>query len=351
MENTDTAFDPCVDFHRHACGRWFAGSTARRSYVDENRANFSAAAHGALTQLLLRPQPGGGDIPHDDVGMARFYASCLAYARKRPITRVPDLLERMSLNKSSWTDFTSSQQLFDHVLAANFRTGLAGLVRVSKDESAANGLLVVDVGESLQSTLGDHTAWFLSMTLRELDWPKNRSLIAALQSLDARVERARSQVNDSLPLDATSVGENAAFLGLGLSWEDALEHAFSSASNESSNLTNAVVNIGAVDALKGMLAALTTTDLRVAGLYSLLLMLAQVMRYPYLLATNYAGFEDVTLCLQAVSSTKAASRTPRRPKRKRPTATTSWPTSCWRARRPHRRAFAPAALPRLCGRS
>lgn len=57
-ENTDLDFDPCVDFHRHACGRWFAGSSARRSYVDENRFNLSAAAHGALTRLLSRAQLG-----------------------------------------------------------------------------------------------------------------------------------------------------------------------------------------------------------------------------------------------------------------------------------------------------
>ncbi|XP_049272186.1 neprilysin-like [Rhipicephalus sanguineus] len=62
MENTDLGFDPCLDFHRHACGRWFAGSTARRSYVDENRLNFSAAVHGALTQLLRRAQPGTVDM-------------------------------------------------------------------------------------------------------------------------------------------------------------------------------------------------------------------------------------------------------------------------------------------------
>ncbi|XP_075547422.1 uncharacterized protein LOC142581860 [Dermacentor variabilis] len=55
-----------------------------------------------------------------------------------------------------------------------------------------------------------------------------------------------------------------------------------------------------------MIAALTTTDLQVAGLYSLLLMLAQVMRYPYLLTTNYAGFEDVTLCLQATGEHMSA---------------------------------------------
>ncbi|KAL3202763.1 hypothetical protein MRX96_001142 [Rhipicephalus microplus] len=275
-ENTDLDFDPCVDFHRHACGRWFAGSSARRSYVDENRFNLSAAAHGALTRLLSRAQLGVFGIPRD-VGMARFYSSCLAYAHKRPRTDSTALLERMGLNKSSWTDLTSMQQLLDHVVAANLRTGLAGLVRVSKGESA--GPLVLDLGESLQ----------------------NSSLIAALQSLDARVELARNQV-DTLPLNTTSFAVNAETPTLDVSWErvmeDVLERAYSS-SNESTDLKNAVVSVGAVDVLKRMVAALTTTDLRVTGIYSLLLMLAQVMKYPYLLATNYAGFEDITLCLQA----------------------------------------------------
>ncbi|KAL1414528.1 hypothetical protein MTO96_007319 [Rhipicephalus appendiculatus] len=299
-ENTDLGFDPCVDFHRHACGRWFAGSTARRSYVDENRLNFSAAAHVALTQLLRRAQPGTVDRPRD-VGMARFYSSCLAYAQKRPRTDAQALLERMGLNKSLWTDFASMQQLIDHVVAANLRTGLTGLVRVSKGENVANGHLVLDIGESLQSTLGEHATSFINVILRELDWPKNSSVIAALHDLDARVEIARNK-DDTLPLNTTNAGENAATPSLGMSWEnimeDALEHAYSP-SNESTNVKNAVVSIGVVDALRRIITALTTTDLRVAGIYSLLLMLAQVMKYPYLLATNYAGFEDITLCLQA----------------------------------------------------
>ncbi|XP_037517129.2 uncharacterized protein LOC119393988 [Rhipicephalus sanguineus] len=234
--------------------------------------------------------------------MARFYSSCLTYAQKRPRTNAPALLDRMGLNKSLWTDFTSVQQLLDHVVTTNLRTGLAGLVRVSKGENSADGPLVMDVGESLHSTLGDHATSFVTVILRELGWPKNKSLIAALQSLDARVETARNQVNDSLPLNATGVGENAATPILGVSWEDvkddALAHA-SPSSNESTNAKDTVVSIQAVDALKWAITALTTTDLRAAGLYSLLLMLAQVMKYPYLLATNYAGFEDVTLCLQA----------------------------------------------------
>ncbi|KAH6930860.1 hypothetical protein HPB50_020064 [Hyalomma asiaticum] len=300
MENTDMDFDPCVDFHRHACGRWFAGSTARRSYVDENRFNFSATVHRALTELLRMEQLNIGDIRRG-VELARFYSSCLSYARKRPRTNVIALLESMDFNDSLWSGFTSVQQVFGHVVAANYRTGLGGLVRVSKNESAAKGRLVLDIGESIQSTLGDHATSFMSVVLRELDWPKNSSLIAALHSLDARVERARNQVNLS---NATGVGENAATVSLGLSWEnvkeDALEHSLSSsASNDSSNVMKAVVSARAVDALNDMIAALTTTDPRVAGLYSLLLMLAQVMKYPYLLASNYAGFQDVTLCLQA----------------------------------------------------
>lgn len=133
--------------------------------------------------------------------MARFYSSCLSYAHKRPRTDSTALLERMGLNKSSWTDLTSMQELLDHVVAANLRTGLAGLVRVSKGESA--GPLVLDLGESLQSTLGDHATSFVNVMLRELDWSRNSSLIAALQSLDARVELARNQV-DTLPLNTTS---------------------------------------------------------------------------------------------------------------------------------------------------
>ncbi|XP_077484748.1 uncharacterized protein LOC144094704 [Amblyomma americanum] len=57
-QNTDAEFNPCVDFYRHACGHWFAGRTARRSYADENWLNFTASAHEALGQLPLTAPSG-----------------------------------------------------------------------------------------------------------------------------------------------------------------------------------------------------------------------------------------------------------------------------------------------------
>ncbi|KAK8758984.1 hypothetical protein V5799_003368 [Amblyomma americanum] len=119
--------------------------------------------------------------------------------------RASSVLGRMGLNESSWIGFSSLQQLFDHVVSASFDTGLAGVVRVGK--SAVDGRLVVDVGESLRSTLGDQTTSFLRVTLRELGWRKNLSLVAAIGNLDAGVETARNGGKVSAPSSVINVME------------------------------------------------------------------------------------------------------------------------------------------------
>ncbi|KAK8758985.1 hypothetical protein V5799_003369 [Amblyomma americanum] len=93
------------------------------------------------------------------------------------------------------------------------------------------------------------------------------------------------------------VFKNGATPTSSLTWAEALNQPFSSP-NGSNNVAGAFVTARAQDAMKATTTLLAQVDLKVAGLYSLLVMLAQVMKYPYLLATNFASFEDVSLCLQ-----------------------------------------------------
>ncbi|XP_077522985.1 uncharacterized protein LOC144133727 [Amblyomma americanum] len=207
--------------------------------------------------------------------------SCVGFIKREHKTGTVDVLDALNISFDSLVALTTGRNLFQFVASTSLRTGLASVVSVTVNGSQ----LVLDAGSSLELLLPhgllEH---YVEETLRDLRVVGGEGIVGVLLAIDGTVTSWLQQRKSTEPFVTRRLGSlQSPFAGA--TWADAL-----SSGGLPANFTgfHADVEIRAEPQIYGALSALAATSVERARLYALLVFVAQVMRYRYVLTSDAA---------------------------------------------------------------
>ncbi|KAH9376779.1 hypothetical protein HPB48_017879 [Haemaphysalis longicornis] len=309
-DSMDLTADPCSEFERFTCGNWRARNPRRSSYRREMMRTYTRRIHEALLLRISAPSGSLARRSHHEANggtsnMAAFYGSCLAFleASAQQNATVTDVINAMRLHPcreapgNESAEQTAFQGLLEFIVTTSFRSGLASVASVS----SRGGSTYLDMGETLNSTFGSVAVVeeFLNATYG--DFTDDNYATCALQSLDHRAHKWRSQVNKSSPFVPTTLGELRPTFP-NITWE----HALNSMGDGRAYQSFSVVYTRGMREVSEVMALLSKDSLQRACVYASTVLLAQVMKYAYIFwgdwANNRTFVERVETCLGVAGS-------------------------------------------------
>ncbi|KAH6933726.1 hypothetical protein HPB50_017692 [Hyalomma asiaticum] len=268
-KSQDPKVPPCKNFHRHVCGRWYAKSSYRTSYVTENRNDFHARVAYNLLRLANATQSADPAAYH----MALFYTSCRRFAQEHRTTNVEEVLKASRINAREWLAVTSFHELFATIVAECLRTGLVSVISVKRDVDQG---IYVDKGETLARLVKGYNGQvthFVKDALATLSSDQNSTLAAAIVALDSMTQQPNSPPASEFQTIEVHELPTRSFV---LAWVQGLNRGLRNSSRVTGDTRLFVRrphDIGTV------IWTLSSVDLSVASVYSMLLPLAQIMSY------------------------------------------------------------------------
>ncbi|KAK8778490.1 hypothetical protein V5799_020169, partial [Amblyomma americanum] len=288
----DRSVRPCDNFHQHVCGNWAAGvsqlNTAAKSgrmlnYAEVNLRSFSDRVHRSLGHLTQSPVLG---TPQESQ-MARFYKSCLHFVSNRsqserwPLVQI--VLERAEIDRHPWEDAISLLGLLEAVVGSCLRTGLTSVLSARRSR---DGDIFVDLGESLRHTLqadrGEHRVrHFLLQSLTDLRRDGRSYTHDEILALDAKVEDVRENLDASKRhFEAVQLANLPSPLS---ELRSLAEPANPDRASTTSMHRQSSLRVRALEKIVQVIELLGAVNLRLAGVYLLLVTVSQVLKYGYML--------------------------------------------------------------------
>ncbi|KAK8777769.1 hypothetical protein V5799_020889 [Amblyomma americanum] len=283
---------PCVDFYENVCGRWRAGSSHRVPYREEHVRAFNRRVADALLSRAARIENSTEQLGLEDQ-MALFYSSCFSMAAGyRKASNVTAVLAAIATDSSRWTQASTFGALLDLAVSTALRSGLPSFLRIQLFRRRPYR---VSVGETLASTFSQRlqeAKQFVSSVIHDLGAELSSSTNStALFLIDRRVESGRAKADDQ-PWTALRSPDELKFIAPELLWRDALQRGLPSIlRTERENETG--VEVRGADSIRSIIGYLRQQQLRAAGLYALVVLLAQPTLSPRFPATDEAGNESL----------------------------------------------------------
>ncbi|XP_065283276.1 uncharacterized protein [Dermacentor albipictus] len=303
--------NPCADFQRHVCGRWFSQHSRRESYEQEAVDVFLSRIHQALIDAAQQPH---GHVTRE-FNMAKLYDSCLKFAVQEQTVKTTDVLESMGIKAEILQSIRRPGDLFRFVVGTSLSTGLPSVVAVPLRRGSslrAPFVPAVDMGQTLLVSLHYvHVSAYLKDAVADFRVSNAEGVIAAVTKIDEAVEAWRAKADRRESFATMRLRELRDVVG-GASWIEALNSGLL-ATGASPQFTNeSAVMTRARGQIYGALAALLfgQASMEHARFYAVLLLLAQVMKYRYLLErTLERTLKDHGQCLHVTGSLTSASFT------------------------------------------
>ncbi|KAK8774737.1 hypothetical protein V5799_010733 [Amblyomma americanum] len=261
---------PCNTFHRHVCGRWRRTGVERPNYAAENRNNFLVRA-GLILERVANSTKSASTSTHH---MALFYASCRRFAVEQRIIGFREALHLSGIDFRAWLTSSSFQDLFSVIVAECLRTGLTSVISVKVRDQR----VYIDLGNTLAHFLPNQTdrlASVIEAAASELPIPRNPALVPALVNLDSHLYRALAESPPPTEFHSIAVHQLPT-QALVLAWVHGLNRGLS---NKMSVHRGTVVSASGLTEIRGLIGILSSVEVRLASIYSLMLPIAQVMSY------------------------------------------------------------------------
>ncbi|XP_075742010.1 uncharacterized protein LOC142802813 [Rhipicephalus microplus] len=292
-KSQDPSVPPCKDFYRHTCGRWYDKSSRRASYAIENRNDFHARVHHNLERMASATAFSNSSTYQ----MALFYSSCHRFKHEQRITPVEGVLNISRIDVHQWLTVTSFPELLATIVTECLRTGLVSVISVKRGEGQR---IYVDKGEALVSILTgyrERVAYFVKDALAALGLNRNYTLATAIVALDSTIE----WFNSTAPSEYHSVVvHDLPPQGFVLAWVLGLNRGLH---NRTKVHGPTPLFARRLPEIWNVMWTLSSVDLNLASVYSLLLPLAQIMSYAAPLgAQELVGESDeIDVCLRVTA--------------------------------------------------
>ncbi|KAL3250670.1 hypothetical protein MRX96_055416 [Rhipicephalus microplus] len=197
------------------------------------------------------------------------------------VTRASDVLEALNVSAATLQLIQTQLQLFRFVILTSLRTALPSVVSV---KLRRNQLFLVS-GRSLDLALKHgNTEQYLRETLKDMVFDHDDKIISDLLDIDASVTSRLIKANKSNLLVTRHLGDLSSPFA-NATWTDALNTTALPAELPALTAESLVLvrNEALVNAALGVLA---NAEFKCARLYAVVLLLAQVIRYRYILGTS-----------------------------------------------------------------
>ncbi|XP_075726387.1 uncharacterized protein LOC142768308 [Rhipicephalus microplus] len=278
--------DPCLDFERHVCGRWFRHRSRRESYEQEAVDLFLTRIHQALENKTQQPAAHG--IVSREYNIAKLYNSCLNFVVQDQKTKFVEVLQAMGISAEMQQLVRSSEDLFRFIVGTSLSTGLPSVVRITLRSgflSPSVFVPVIDMGQTLRASLHYvDVPPYLQEAIGDLQVPDGAGVIEAATKIDEAVETWRVQADRSEAFAIVRLGQLGEVV-VGASWTEALNTGLPRGNTTPQFTANDTAKIRAREMIHGALTVLLLgrESIQHVRFYVVLLFLAQVMKYRYLL--------------------------------------------------------------------
>ncbi|KAL1416957.1 hypothetical protein MTO96_027350 [Rhipicephalus appendiculatus] len=181
------------------------------------------------------------------------------------------------------------------VLETCFRTGLPSIVTAF----ATTGDVGIEPGTTLANSLNDKNGTnvfaFIEWAMREHELPNDTHLLLFLRHIDTKLDDIRLTFERTYPSKNLSITELESLFP-GFSWTAVFRHAFY---NGTMFTSDSFIRIWGLEQVKAIVATLFAERTIYANLYTLLLALAQLAKYEYILPPSGAPDHDIAAsCLE-----------------------------------------------------
>ncbi|XP_070392368.1 uncharacterized protein [Dermacentor albipictus] len=291
LEASNATINPCYDFYSHVCGLWSIKVPGRPSYAIENRRNLTERLHHQLVEVLRSPSL----CAQREYEMARFYDSCHAFVRARRRPSVRGTLAKANIDVDAWLRCATLQDLMSVVIETSLRTGLPSLVTAFSISSEVGIEPGSTIANSLRDNSGNTAVAYIERALRELDLRNDTKLWLFLQTVDGELGKIGHEFNRTYPFRKISIRDLESPLP-GFSWIEAFRHVFYNGTTLSSE---SLIRIRGYEQVTATMKAIRADLFIFANIYALLLALAQLAKYEYILPSSNAHNLHVAVsCLE-----------------------------------------------------
>ncbi|KAH8032110.1 hypothetical protein HPB51_023220 [Rhipicephalus microplus] len=257
--------------HKAAVRFWHR--SRRESYEQEAVDLFLTRIHQALQNKTQQPAAHG--IVSREYNIAKLYDSCLNFVVQDQKTKFVESVR-------------SSEDLFRFIVGTSLSTGLPSVVRITLRSGSMPPSVfvpVIDMGQTLRASLHYvDVPPYLQEAIGDLQIPDGAEVIEAATKIDEAVETWRVQADRSEAFAILRLGQLGKVV-VGASWTEALNTGLPKGHTAPQFTANDTAKIRAREMIHGALTVLLLgrESIQHVRLYVVLLLLAQVMKYRYLL--------------------------------------------------------------------
>ncbi|XP_065305107.1 uncharacterized protein [Dermacentor albipictus] len=309
LEASNPHVKPCSDFYEHVCGWWSRWKDNRSSQAEEHVRTFNYRVMSSLLGVARDVEAAHKDPLAPSDQMALFYSSCfsMAVTYGNAGGNAGDVLTALGTSVDTWLGSRTLGSFLELVVSASLRTGLPSVIAVWFKDDTYN----VDVGKTLASTLGEYRPVdtnYVDALVRDLNGTRgsvSTNWSAAILELDSKLEEIRRGAGKKAWFVFGSPDQIRALAAYGVNWTHAVERGLPEwLRNKTTTVGgHAQFQVREARVIVRLVDRLRPEPLELVGLYALVVLLSQIMKYKVSMQRTVAAFSSPDRMLWCLEQT------------------------------------------------